>query len=133
MRAENHIRLASDLGLGSTRYADIGLIGTMPSGRRLFSVLGATEPDTFARAEQGRREVCRLAQGYFDQRDRYARQYSGETVLLGHDRVLLHAPIGEITVQRLFQTIGAEGLGGNEVFLKRVQEEEAELRAPYTL
>jgi hypothetical protein len=78
-------------------------------------------------------EVCRLAQHYFDDRDRFVEEYLGETVVVGKDRVLLHAPIGEISSQVFFAAIGAEGRGLYEVFCKLVQGEEAELRVPYDL
>jgi len=132
-RADNHIRLAAELGLGSLDAADIDLVGDMPTRRKPFTVAGATEPEMFSRAERGRQEACRLAQHYFDDRDRYAREYLGETVLLGKDRVLLHAPVGEITSRTFFEALAAEGLGLDEAFCKLVQAEEAELRAPYSL
>ena len=105
----------------------------MPSDRKPYSIPGGAEPETFSRAEQGRREVCRLAQQYFDDRDRYVREYLGEMVVLGHGRVLMHAPVGEFSIPAFFAALGAEGLRMDKVFCKQVQEEEAELRAPYAL
>jgi uncharacterized protein (DUF362 family) len=131
--ADNHIQLAAELGLGSNQSADIDLIGEMPSDRKPYSVPGGAEPETFFRAEQGRREACRQAQQYFDDRDRHVRDYLGEMIVLGNDRVLLHAPIGEFSIQDFFAALGAEGLRLEEVFCKLVQEEEAELREPYAL
>jgi uncharacterized protein (DUF362 family) len=131
LRADNHIRTASELGLGSLAGADIDVIGEMPAERKPFSVIGAAELETFSQAEQGREEVCRLAQQYFDERDRYVREYRDEFMVLGKDGVLLHAPVAELTSPVIFRTLSAAGLGLYEVFCKLVQAEEAELRAPY--
>jgi hypothetical protein len=131
--ADNHIRLASELGLGSLSAEDIDLIGEMPSDRKPFSVLGGAESETFAQAMRSRKEVCRQAQQYFDDRDRYAREYLNEMVVLGNDKVLLHAPVGGTSSQAFFEAIGAEGLGLYDVFVKLVQAQEAELREPYDI
>ena len=133
LRANNHIQLASSLGLGPVKEADIDLIGEMPSERKPFSIRGAAEPETFPQAERQRAEVCRLAQWYFNERDRFVRDYAGEAVVLGKDRVLLHGPIDEISSLTFFRAIRAEGLGMYDVFCKLVQTEEAEVRAPYAL
>jgi len=133
LHADNHIHLASTLGLGSIQHADIDLVGEMPADRKPFSILGAAETGTVAQAERARREHCRLAQQYFEDRDRYARDYLGEFVLLGKDKVLLHAPLGKISTQAVFGTLAAEGVAFDEAFLKLVQAEEAELREPYTM
>jgi uncharacterized protein (DUF362 family) len=133
LHADNHIRLASDLGLGSIQHADIDLVGEMPAERKPFSVLGAVETGTVAQAERARREHCRLAQQYFEDQDRYARDYLGEFVLLGKDKVLLHAPLGKISTQAVFGTLAAEGVAFDEAFIKLVQAEEAELREPYAM
>jgi hypothetical protein len=133
LRADNHIRLASDLGLGSIQRTDIDLIGEMPSDRNPFSVSGAAETETAAHAERARREVCRLAQRYFDDREHYAEQYTDQVVMMGKDKVLLHAPIAEISAQTVYRTLAAEGVGLYEAFFKLVQAEEAELREPYAI
>jgi uncharacterized protein (DUF362 family) len=133
LRADNHIRLASDLGLGSIQRTDIDLIGEMPSDRNPFSVSGAAETETAAHAERARREVCRLAQRYFDDREHYAEQYMDQVVMMGKDKVLLHAPIAEISTQAVYHTLAAEGVGLYEAFFKLVQAEEAELREPYLM
>lgn len=133
LRADNHIRLASDLGLGSIQRADIDLIGEMPADRKPFSVSGAAEPETVTQAERARGEVCRMAQRYFDDRERYAEQYMDQVVMMGKDKVLLHAPIAEISAQTVFGTLAAEGVEFYEAFFKLVQAEEAELREPYLM
>jgi uncharacterized protein (DUF362 family) len=133
LRADNHIRLAADLGLGSTQRADIDLVGEMPSNRRPFAVVGATESETFARAERGRGEVCRLAQQYFENRDHYVSAYADEAVIIGKDKVLLHGSIGEIGVAEIRQVLDGDPHKFYEVFTKLVQEEETELREPYAV
>ncbi len=133
LRADNHIRLASELGLGSTKSADIHLVGEMPSGRKPFTIAGATEPETFAQAERGRGVVCRLAQRYFDDRERYVEAYAGEAVMIGEEGVLLHAPVGEMRPPAMLQALGGDLRKFYAVFAKLVQEEEAELREPYAL
>jgi hypothetical protein len=134
LRADNHIRLASDLGLGSTKLADIDLIGEMPSQRRSFTVEGAAEPETFSQAEQARREVCHLAQHYFEDRKRYVQAYAGEAVIISKDQVVLHGPVGEINLQAIVKALGGgDPFKGYEAFAKLVQEEETELREPYAL
>jgi uncharacterized protein (DUF362 family) len=131
LRADNHIRLAADVGLGSAKGADIDLVGEMPMWRKPFTIAGAAEPETFAQAERGRVEVCRIARQFFDDRDRYVRAYAGEAIMMDRDRVLLHAPVGEMTFPTIFGALGSDPIKYLEVFLKLVQEEEAELRAPY--
>jgi uncharacterized protein (DUF362 family) len=133
LRADNHIRLASDLGLGSIQRTDIDLIGEMPSDRKPFSVVGAAETETAAHAERARREVCRLAQQFFDERERYAEEYMDQVVMIGKDKVLLHGPIAEFSYQAVFGTLAAEGVELYEAFFKLVQAEEAELREPYAM
>ena len=133
LRADNHIRLASDLGLGSTKSADIDLIGDMPSQRKPFTIAGAAEPATFAEAESGRYDVCTVAEQYFEDRDRYVREYLGEAVIMDQDRVLLHAPVGEISMQDFVKALDGDRFKFYHVFAKLVQEEEAELREPYVL
>lgn len=135
LRADNHIQLASDLGLGPVKHTDINLIGEMPSERKPFTVSGASELETFAIAEGGRSEVCRLAQQYFEDRDRYVREYVDQVVIIGKDKVLLHAPIGEISPQAIIKVLGGDQFKQfmfYEVFAKLVQAEEAELSTPYS-
>jgi len=129
--SENHIQLASSLGLGSVKPADIDLVGDMPSERKPFSVKGAAELETFPEIERQRQEVCKLAQWYFNDRVRFAREYLDEVVCLGNNKVILHAPVGKMHSQTFFRAISAEGIGLNETFIKLVQAEEAELREPY--
>ena len=47
------------------------------------------------------------------------------------DKVLLHAPIAEISTQDIRIALGGNVMRGYEVFTKLVQTEEAELSAPY--
>ena len=109
------------------------VIGEMPSGRRPFTVSGATEPETFADAERGRAEVCRLARSYFADRDRYVRDYEGQCVLMDASGVLLHAPVGEMTGRAIAAALGGDPFKGYSSFLKLVLAEEAELEAPYVV
>ncbi len=133
LRAENHVKLAAGLGLGSFETADIDLVGDMPIEHKPFSVSGASEAEVYAREDQYRHAVCRSAQQYFADRDRFVRDYQDQIVLFGNDRVLYHAPAAEFAFQAFGKALGAEGLGLYEGFLKLVQAEEAELSAPYTL
>jgi uncharacterized protein (DUF362 family) len=133
LRADNHIRLASELGLGSARSADIALIGEMPPELKPFTIAGATEPETFARAERGRAEVCRQAGLYFNDRESYVRDYLGEAVVLNEGQVIYHAPVGEIRTRDVVKALGGDQYRFYESFAKLVQEEEAELREPYAL
>jgi uncharacterized protein (DUF362 family) len=133
LRADNHIRFASSLGLGPVRGTDIDLLGDMPSERKPFSIAGAAEPGTFLQAERGRGKHCRLARWYFDDRERFVREYLDQAVILGKDRVLLHVPVAEVTIQTVYGVLQREGLEFLEVFAKLVQAEEAELREPYAL
>lgn len=133
IRAENHIKLASSLGLGPVRDSEIDLVGVMPTERRPFTVQGAAEPEIYPEMERQRREVCKLAQWYFDDRNYFTREYLGESVCLGKDKVLFHAKTGEMQASDVFQALAAEKLGLYEMFFKLVQTEEAELRAPYSL
>ena len=77
--------------------------------------------------------MCRLAQGYFEDRDRYVRTYAGEAVMISGEGVLLHAPANEMSARAIFEALGGEPSKGYGVFLKLVQEEEAELREPYAI
>jgi len=133
LRAENHIKLAAGLGLGSLEADDIDLVGDMPIERKPFSVSGASEAEVYAREDQYRHAVCRSAQQYFADRDRFVRDYQDQIVLFGNDRVLYHTPAAEFAFPAFGKALGAEGLGLYEGFLKLVQAEEAELSAPYTL
>lgn len=131
LRADNHIQLASSLGLGSVTSEDIDLVGEMPSDRKPFTIMGAAEPEGFPEMERQRQEQCKQAQWYFDDRDRLAQEYLDEFVVLGKGKTLLHLPIEELDIGAFYGTIAAEGLELYEVFTKLVQAEEAELREPY--
>ena len=133
LRADNHIRLAADLGLGSTRTGDIDLVGDMPTQRRPYAVEGSAEPHTLAQAEAGRRAVCRQAQQYFENRDHYVQAYADEAIVMDGDKVVVHGPTGEVTWQATYEALDGDPVRFYGAFAKLVQEEEAELREPYAV
>jgi hypothetical protein len=131
LHADNHIRLAAELGLGLAAKADIDLIGQMPAQRKPFTIIGAAEPETSLGAERAHQKACRQAQAYFAERERYVKEYLDETVLLCDDQVLYHAPLAEVTFRAIVQALGGNPFRFYESFATLVQQEEAELRAPY--
>ena len=134
LRADNHVRLASEMGLGPVKSVDIDLIGDMPVGRKPFTIEGASEPETFPEMEKQRQEACRLARWYFDERDHFGNQYLDQSIVLGHDKVLMHHPLGEqVDVSEFFSALRSEGVEFYETFVKLVRAEEDELREPYAL
>jgi uncharacterized protein (DUF362 family) len=133
LRADNHIRLAAERGLGSTRPDDINLVGAMPPLRKPFAVIGGAEPESLIWAEQGREQICREAQHFFAKRDRYVRAYPNQTVVMSDGEVVYHAPVGEFTTQAAREALGGDMLKLYGSFTKLIQEEEAELREPYAL
>jgi uncharacterized protein (DUF362 family) len=133
LRADNHIQLAAERGLGSTDSADIDLVGEMPSLRKPFAVIGGAEPESLTWAERGREQICREAQHFFSERDRYVQAYLNQTVVVSDNKVVYHAPVGEFTTRAAAQALGGDLFSLYGSFTKLVQEEEAELREPYAL
>lgn len=129
--SENHIKMASTLGLGPVMASDINLIGEMPSGRRPFSVVGAAESETFSQQQAQVRETCRMARWYFDERQSFVEQYQDEMIVLAKDRVIMHMPVNKMSITELAKRLSDEGLDIMAPFYKLVEAEEAELRAPY--
>ncbi|MDF1514773.1 MAG: hypothetical protein P1S60_13270, partial [Anaerolineae bacterium] len=129
--AENHIKMASALGLGPVLASEINLLGELPSGRRPFSVVGAAEPVTFHQQQVQVRETCRMARWYFDERPSFVERYQGEMIVLAQDRVMVHTPVSSLSISEIAERLKDEGLDMMTPFYKLVEAEEAELRAPY--
>ena len=130
---DNHIRFASERGLGSIDAADVEVIGQMPAIRKPFSVAIDMHPQTAAQGARWREEMCRQAQGYFADRGRYVRDYVGEIVMIGKGKVLMHAPAAEFQTSKMQASLETEGIGFHECFVKLVREAEEELTGPYGL
>jgi len=127
LRADNHIKLAAERGLGSSASAELHLMGQMPTTEKSYSVRGANDPNLVAEVERQRRAVCRNAQWYFDDRERFVKDYQGEIVWLAEGQVVQHvAPIEVLGTP-------ANKAVHDGCFAKLVQAEEAELRKPYLL
>ncbi len=129
--SENHIKMASMLGLGPIRASDINLVGALPSERRPFSVVGAAEPATFIQQQAQVRETCRMARWYFDERQSFVERYQDEMVVLAKERVISHTPVDRISFPEIANQLAGEGLEIMAPFYKLVEAEEAELRTPY--
>jgi hypothetical protein len=109
------------------------VVGEMPTVRKPFTIEGSAERETFPEMERQRRESCRLAEWYFDDRERFSQEYLDQSILLAKDKVLTHWALGEQDTPVLFQMMNAEGVGMYETFVKLVRAEEYELREPYIL
>ena len=77
--------------------------------------------------------MCKQAGLYFNERERFVRDYVGEAVLLNEGQVIYRAPVGEIRTRDILEALGSDQYRFYESFAKLVQEEEAELREPYAL
>ena len=130
---DNHIRFASERGLGSIADADIDIIGDIPAVRKQFSVATDFHPESPAHGERWRADVCRQAEVYFRDRDRYAGEYAGEVVLFGKGEALYHATAPQLRMSDMFGALTDAGIGPYECFVKLVREEEDELKGPYGL
>ena len=99
----------------------------MPRAEKAYSVRAANDPSLGAEVERQRRAVCRNAQWYFDDRERFVKDYQGEIVWLAEGQVVQHvAPIEVLGTP-------ANKAVHDGCFVKLVQAEEAELREPYLL
>jgi uncharacterized protein (DUF362 family) len=133
LRADNHIRIAADLGLGPADMAQIDVLGSMPVDRKPYAVAGGTEPGIAAQSHRLRQEASRQAAWYFRERDRFAREYLNEIVFLGKGKVILHEKVNDQFFDHAFRTLDAQKLDLYETFVKLVLAEEAELAEPYAL
>ncbi len=131
LRAENHLRVAAAHGLGPIAADAVAVDGTFPAGRRPYTVEGAAEPETHATALRQRRDLCESAQWFFSERGSFVDRYAGQIVFLARGKVLLTSPAADLNLQRFFGILKAEGLQFEDIFIKRVEEEEAELATPY--
>ena len=130
IRADNHINLASEVGLGPADLSKLTLDGRMPTERRPFGVEGGAEPEVPEEAEQHRATVSALAQWYFDERECFVEAYEGQTIVLGNRKVLIEDAKG-LNPTQIFKILAEEKLALYETFFKRVEAEEAELQIPY--
>ncbi|MAG13252.1 MAG: hypothetical protein CMN78_01510 [Spirochaetales bacterium] len=135
IRADNHIRLCAEVGLGSVSEDEIDIIGEMPVNRAPYSVRGGAEPDIFSTMEKNRKRVSRSAVHFFEHRDRYVNQHAGEAICLLDEEVLFSAPVDEDYAKQLGAIAKGQGLNLADMFYgmfcKLVVPEEAELDLPY--
>ena len=133
LRADNHLKVAAAHGLGPIAANAIDVDGALPAGRRPYTIEGATEPETHATALRQRRDLCESAQWYFSERGSFVDRYAGQLIFLAHGKVLLASPAADLNLQRFFGILKAAGLQFEDIFIKRVEEEELELADAYGL
>jgi hypothetical protein len=133
IRAENHIKLARDEGLGPLDLSEIVIIGSMPTERKPFCVAGGAEPDVFSQMARNQIEVRQNAKLFFEDREHFVQEYLDELVFIGKGRIFFHEKVSENLFRNAYQALDAEKLDFYEVYAKLVQAEEAELFEPYDL
>lgn len=131
LRAENHIQLAADLGLGSNRLGDIDLSGTIPSQPRPYTIQGATDHTL---TESARRDIeisKSQARYYFLNRDRLLDRYNDRAIVLDQDKVIYSEQLSAFSPKDLIAALGGNPFAAYRTYATVVREELSELKAPY--
>lgn len=131
IRADNHLRMCADLGLGPVRWNEISLIGTLTENRKPFTVFGASEPSVFEEMENKRKKVARLACWYFDNRKELARKYANQIMYVMENEMISHKGINVENHPDMLKFLRDKNLEMYDIFSKLVFPEEDELREPY--
>ena len=131
IQGENHLKTASENGLGPTSLDAIQLIGSLPEWRKPFSVAGGSEAERIAQAARETADNRKNARYYFQNRADFAQKYRDEIIFLSNGNVFFHEKPGAAFFDRAFEALNGAKLGLYEVFSKLVEAEEAELSAPY--
>ena len=131
IRADNHLRLCAELGLGPTREDQISVAGSMPENRRPFTVFGANEPAVIAAVENKRQKSAELAAWYFDNRESLVDTYANQIMYVMNEKTIFHESINKEHHPDMLKYLRDKKLGMYDIFCKLVLPEEDELRAPY--
>jgi uncharacterized protein (DUF362 family) len=133
INADNHIRVASEHGLGPVGEDGIEVAGDVPDHTLPYATAVSGDSRQVAETEAHRRTHCINAKGYFERHEEYADQYEGRLAVFHEGEVLFDMLANNMAFSDFLGLSQARSLNMYEVFAKLVERDDPERREPYEL